>query len=286
MLQLFAKPVVESVQREVSDRVNRFKAKHGRSPGLAVVLVGEDPASVIYTTRKGEAAFSVGIHHETHRFSAEMSPSQVLAAVQKLNKDPKIDGILIQRPLPKQFDSEPTLYWVDPAKDVDCFHPTNVGKLSVGLPGLRSCTPMGIMKILEHYKIPVAGKRACVIGRSNIVGKPIAALLLEADATVLHCHSRTKDLASITRQAEILVVAAGKPGLIGKDHIAPGAVVIDVGIHRNSAGKVCGDVDAAEISGVASAFTPVPGGVGPMTIAMLLSNTVTAAEHREESQCA
>jgi methylenetetrahydrofolate dehydrogenase (NADP+) / methenyltetrahydrofolate cyclohydrolase len=281
MQQLLAKPVVEAVHLEVSDRVSRFKAKHGRAPGLAVVLVGDDPASVIYTTKKGQAAVAVGIHHETVEFSTQSSESEVIAAVRKLNLNPKIDGILVQRPIPKNFDAEASLYWVDPAKDVDCFHPINVGKLAAGLPGLRPCTPMGVMRILKHYGISVAGKTACVVGRSNIVGKPMAALLLEANATVLHCHSQTKDLMKLTRQAEILVVAAGKPGLVTADHVAKGAVVIDVGIHRNAAGKVCGDVDAAALAGIPSAITPVPGGVGPMTIAMLLANTVTAAEMRE-----
>lgn len=281
MLEILAKPAAEAVHREVAERANRFTQKAGRQPGLAVVLVGDDPASVIYTTKKGQAAVSVGIHHETVKFPASASPTEVFEAVQRLNNNPKIDGILIQRPLPKTFDPEAILHWVDPSKDVDSFHPTNVGRLSLGLPGLRPCTPLGVMKLFEHYKISVAGKNACVIGRSSIVGKPMAALLLEANATVIQVHSHTRNLAELSRQAEILVVAAGKPKLIRKEHVAQGAVVIDVGIHRDSNGKVCGDVDASSIKDWASALSPVPGGVGPMTIALLLSNTVLAAEMRK-----
>lgn len=281
MFQLLAKPVVAATQELLKKRVSVFTEKRGRAPGLAVVLVGTDPASVIYTTKKGQAALDIGMQHKTLSFPATVSSAEVYDAVQKLNEDPSVDGILIQRPVPSNFDSgfnsEALLHWVVPEKDVDSFHPINVGKLSLNLPGLRPCTPLGVMRLLEYYKIPVAGKKACVVGRSSIVGKPMATLLLNSDATVLHCHSKTKNLEDITRQAEILVVAAGKPALIQPEHVAPGTVVIDVGIHRNAQGKLCGDVHP-DVAQIASAMTPVPGGVGPMTIAMLLSNTVDAAE--------
>jgi methylenetetrahydrofolate dehydrogenase (NADP+)/methenyltetrahydrofolate cyclohydrolase len=280
MLQLSAKPVVESLERSIQQRIDQLKKKTGRAPGLAVVLVGEDPASVIYTTKKTATADRLGMFHCSIKFPASVSPAEVRKKVDELNADPKIDGILIQRPLPPQFDPVDTLLWVEPDKDVDSFHPLNSGRITQGMRGLRPCTLLGVMKILEHYKIPLAGKTACVIGRSAIVGKPMAALLLEADATVIHCHSRTRDMARLTRQAEILVVAAGKPLLVDASHVAPGAVVVDVGIHRLPTGKLCGDVDYESVAKVASALTPVPGGVGPMTITMLMHNTVQAAETR------
>ncbi|MDR3605882.1 MAG: bifunctional 5,10-methylenetetrahydrofolate dehydrogenase/5,10-methenyltetrahydrofolate cyclohydrolase [Oligoflexia bacterium] len=280
MLQILAKPVVEATHAKVKARAEAFTARTGRKPRLAVVLVGEDPASVIYTRRKGEAALSVGLEHETINFPASATPEEVRAAIQMLNEDSKVDGILIQRPLPKSFREEEVLYWVAPEKDVDAFHPINTGRLTLGLPTFAPCTPAGVMELLQYYKISVAGKNACIIGRSSIVGKPMASLLLQANATVFHCHSRTADLAAISRQADIVVAAIGKPEFIGAAHVREGAVVIDVGINRRADGKIVGDVAYAEVAAKASAITPVPGGVGPMTIAMLLQNTVWAAEQR------
>jgi methylenetetrahydrofolate dehydrogenase (NADP+)/methenyltetrahydrofolate cyclohydrolase len=252
----------------------------GRPPKLSVVLVGQDPASVIYTTKKGEAAAQAGMAHETITFPASATPAEVKSAVDRLNRDDSVDGILIQRPLPKSFREEEVLYWVSPEKDVDAFHPENLGRMVLGLPCFRPCTPAGVMEILKFNQIDPAGKLACVVGRSSIVGKPMAALLLQANATVIQAHSRTPDLASLTRQADLLVVAAGKAALIGAEHVKPGSVVIDVGIHRTSEGKVVGDVRFDEVAAKVSAITPVPGGVGPTTIALLLQNTVLAAERR------
>jgi len=277
---LLGKPVAEKIYADVRQRAEIFLTRTGRAPHLAVVLVGEDPASVIYTTKKGEMATSLGLDNQAIRLPSTSTPAEVKAVIDRLNADPTVDGILIQRPLPKGFSEEEVLYWVDPAKDVDAFHPANTGRLALGLPAFRPCTPAGIMEILSHYGINPAGKIACVVGRSSIVGKPMAALLLQADATVLHCHSKTPDLAAITRQADILIVAAGKKGLIKADHVKPGAVVIDVGIHRVGEKKVAGDVLYDEVAPKCSAITPVPGGVGPMTIAILLQNTVWAAERR------
>lgn len=280
MLSLLAKPVLEQVHQDIMDRTKAFSARHRRTPRLAVVLVGDDPASVIYTRKKGETAVKLGMEHESIVFPATATPQEVYAAVQKLNQDPAVDGILIQRPLPKSFKEEEVLFWVAPEKDVDAFHPINTGKLSLGLPCFAPCTPAGVMEILKFYKINPSGKLACVIGRSSIVGKPMAALLLQANATVLHCHSRTPDLPAIARQADILVAAIGKPEFVDGSFIKDGAVVIDVGINRLPSGKVVGDVKFSEAAQKAGAVTPVPGGVGPMTIGILLQNTVLAAEMR------
>jgi methylenetetrahydrofolate dehydrogenase (NADP+) / methenyltetrahydrofolate cyclohydrolase len=280
MLPLLAKPVTETLHARTRARVEEFQAATGRKPKLSVVLVGDHAASVIYTRRKGEAARDVGMEHETIVFSATATPEEVRAVIARLNADPAVDGILIQRPLPSGFREEDVLYWVAPEKDVDAFHPVNAGRLLLGLPCFAPCTPAGVMEILKHYGISPAGKLAAVVGRSSIVGKPMAALLLQANATVLHCHSRTPDLGAITRQADLVVVAVGKAGTLRGEHVKRGAVVIDVGINRTAEGKVVGDADYASVSEVASAVTPVPGGVGPMTIAILLQNTVWAAEQR------
>lgn len=280
---LLAKPVAESLRTQVQQRVIAFKEKHGRTPKLSVILVGDDPASVIYTTRKGEAAHAVGMEHETLNFPATATPTEVHAAVQRLNQDPRVDGILIQRPgggLPGAFKEEDVLYWVAPEKDVDAFHPENLGRLSLGLPTFAACTPAGVMELLKFYGISPAGKLACVIGRSSIVGKPMAMLLLQANATVLQTHSKTPDLRSISRQADIVVAAIGKPEFVDSSYLKDGAVVIDVGINRKADGKVVGDADFQDCQKKASAITPVPGGVGPMTIMMLLKNTILAAEMR------
>lgn len=279
---LSSKPVIEKMEVALRERIQKFHARAKRFPKLSVILVGGDPASVIYTTNKGNRAVSLGMEHESIHLPGTASAQEVLKEVRRLNQDRSVDGILIQRPLPTSggFREEEVVYWVSPEKDVDAFHPENAGRLALGLPCFLPCTPAGVMKILDHYDISVAGKTACVIGRSSIVGKPMAALLLRANATVIQAHSQTLDLVSMTRQADILVVAAGKIGLIGREHIKPGAVVVDVGIHRNDEGKIVGDVRAHEMPDVASAFTPVPGGVGPMTIAVLMKNTVLAAEKR------
>ncbi len=283
MILLSAKPVTEALSIKTRARVDAFRAKHGRAPKLVVVLVGEDPASVIYTTHKGKAATAAGMEHETVKLAATSSAADVRAVVKKLDADPNVDGILIQRPLPPSFREEEVVYWISPAKDVDAFHPENTGKLSLGLPCLQPCTPSGIVAMLDHYKIHLRGKLACVIGRSSIVGKPMAALLLRRDMTILHCHSKTPNLAAISSQADVVVAAIGKAELIGPEHIKEGAVVVDVGMNRLATGKLVGDVAFDAVSGKASAITPVPGGVGPMTIAWLLQNTVQAAEMREKA---
>lgn len=280
MLSLIAKPVVEKLHEEIRERVRAFTARTGRAPRLSVVLVGEDPASVIYTRRKGEAAVKVGMEHETIRLPATARPDEVRGVVHRLNGSPEVDGILVQRPLPAGFQEEEVLYWVTPEKDVDAFHPANAGRLLLGLPCFQPCTPAGIMEILRHYGIDPSGKIACVIGRSSIVGKPMAALLLQANATVLHCHSRTPRLPELSRQADLVIAAIGKPRIIGPGHIRDGATVIDVGMNRLDSGKLVGDVDFEAVQSKAAAITPVPGGVGPMTIAVLLKNTVWAAERR------
>lgn len=283
MKSLLGKPVAESIQNEVKERALRFTQKNGYPPKLVVVLVGEDPASVIYTRKKGEMALSLGLAHETLCLPTTISPEKMKGLVSQLNQDPKVHGILIQRPLPKAIKEEEVLFWISPEKDVDAFHPLNAGKLFLGLPGLQPCTPAGIMELLKYYKIYPAGKLACIIGRSSIVGKPMASLLLKANATVIQCHSQTSDLKSITRQADLLVVAAGRPGLVDASYVKKRAVVIDVGIHRNSNGKISGDVIHDEVAAVASAITPVPGGIGPMTIALLMKNTLAAAESLSSS---
>ncbi len=280
MIELKAKPLAEKIRAEVAEKAARFIKKAGRAPKLVVMIVGEDPASVIYTSKKAETANSLGFLSEVLRFSANASPQEVKLKVDSLNSDDTVDGILIQRPLPGQFSESEVLTWVAAEKDVDGFHPLNVGKLSLGLPSLVPCTPLGIMKLLEHFKIDVRGKLACVIGRSATVGKPMAKLLLNANASVIQVHSQTQNLASLSKQAEILVVAAGKPKMITKDFVKPGAVVVDVGIHRNPSGVIFGDCDFASVASVAQALTPVPGGVGPMTIAILMQNTLEAAARR------
>ncbi|WP_104990717.1 bifunctional methylenetetrahydrofolate dehydrogenase/methenyltetrahydrofolate cyclohydrolase FolD [Deinococcus sp. NW-56] len=254
-----------------------------RPPGLAIVRLGDDPASVSYVRGKDRKAREVGLRSTVHALSESTSQADLLALIAELNAAPDVDGILVQLPLPPHIDEAAVLRAVNPAKDVDGFHPVNVGELWSGRPGLLPCTPAGVMFLLEHYGIPVRGRRAAVVGRSAIVGRPMAALLLAADATVTLAHSRTPDLGAVTREAEVLVVAAGRPHLITPEMVRPGAAVVDVGINRvvdgSGASHLTGDVhpDVAEVAG---ALTPVPGGVGPMTIAALLANTVTAAERR------
>jgi methylenetetrahydrofolate dehydrogenase (NADP+)/methenyltetrahydrofolate cyclohydrolase len=249
-------------------------------PGLAVVLVGDDPASAVYVRTKDRAAVAAGIAVTTIRLPAETSEAALLAEVARLNADPAVDGILVQLPLPHGIRTEAVIDLVDPAKDVDGFHPHNVGLLAVGRPALIPCTPLGVMKLLEAAGISPSGRRALVLGRSSIVGRPLVGLLLAADATVTVAHSRTRDLAAECRRAEILVAAVGRAEMVRGDWIAPGATVIDVGVNRLADGRLVGDVAFDECAAVAGAITPVPGGVGPMTIACLLENTVTAALRR------
>jgi methylenetetrahydrofolate dehydrogenase (NADP+) / methenyltetrahydrofolate cyclohydrolase len=281
MITLVAQPVTTSIKKRLAERVENFVKQKKRQPSLSVVLVGNDPASVIYTTKKGEAATSLGLKHQTLVLPENSKPSEVKATIERLNQNPAVDGILLQRPLPKGFIESEVIEWIAPEKDVDAFHPLNVGRLFAGNPLFVPCTPKGVMVLLEHYGINPAGKVACVVGRSSIVGKPLTALLLQAHATTIQCHSKTPELKNLTKLAEILVVAAGKPGLIDASYVKNGAVVVDVGIHRNLQGKIVGDVKYDEVSGKVSAITPVPGGVGPMTITMLLENTILAAERRE-----
>ncbi len=249
-------------------------------PGLAVILLGDDPASAIYIRNKDRAAKAVGIAAHTMLLPADTSEELLLTRIARLNADPAIDGILVQLPLPAHISQQAAIEAVDPDKDVDGFHPLNAGLLASGRPGLVPCTPLGVMKLLAEVGVPLAGARALVLGRSSIVGRPMAALLLAANATVTVAHSQTRDLAAECRRADVLVAAIGKPEMVRGDWIAPGAVLIDVGINRLPDGRLVGDVAFAEARVVAAAITPVPGGVGPMTIACLLENTVTAALRR------
>jgi len=253
-------------------------AAHGRQPGLAVILVGDNPASRVYVRNKIKACAEAGIHSELFELSESVPEAQVLERIRALNADPRIHGILVQLPLPKQVSEAKVLDTIAMEKDVDGFHVQNVGSLVVGKPGFAPCTPAGCMAMLDHIGVPLEGKEAVVVGRSNIVGKPMAMLLLQRSATVTICTSRTRDLAAHTRRADILVVATGKPRLVTGSMIKPGAVVIDVGINRMPDGKLAGDVEFESAREVAGWITPVPGGVGPMTITMLLSNTVQSAE--------
>ena len=252
-----------------------------RRPGLAVILVGDDPASRVYVTGKEKDCAQCGFLSFEHKLEASITQEELMALVERLNHDDAVDGMLCQLPLPRHLDEEAVLNAIDPDKDVDCFHPVNVGRLSIGAPVFLPCTPAGVMEMLKEYGISPAGKRCVVLGRSNIVGKPMAMLLTQADGTVTVCHSRTPDLAEITRQADILVSAVGRVGLITADMVKEGAVVIDVAMNRNDAGKLCGDVDFAAVAEKASYITPVPGGVGPMTRAMLMANILTAARCHE-----
>jgi methylenetetrahydrofolate dehydrogenase (NADP+)/methenyltetrahydrofolate cyclohydrolase len=275
---LDGKAVAAKVRGEVADQTKRFVERRGRPPGLAVVRVGDDPASQIYVRGKIKACQEVGFHSEEHHLPQVAATAEVLEVVRRLNQNPAIDGILVQLPLPKQVDEQAVLDAIAPEKDVDGFHLVNAGKLFTGRKGgIRACTPLGIMRLLAEGGCDPRGKKAVVIGRSNIVGKPMALLLLEADATVTLCHSRTADLEAEVRQADIVVAAVGRPGLVRGEWIKEGAYVIDVGMNRLPDGKLVGDVDFDAAKERAGAITPVPGGVGPMTIAMLLSNTLQAA---------
>lgn len=276
---LDGKLIRDQILNELVPRVEALKAR-GTPPGLAVVLVGNNPASEVYVKNKIAACEKVGIVSRKLTPPATITTEELLALIATLNADPAIHGILVQLPLPPQVDSGKVLDAIVPEKDVDGFHPVNSGKLLAGAPGLRPCTPSGVMELLKRYKIPIAGRRAVVVGRSDIVGKPMAILLLQQNATVTICHSRTSNLAEECRRADILVAAIGKAEMLGDEHIQPGAVVIDVGMNRID-GRLTGDVDPAAMARLSSAYTPVPGGVGPLTIAMLMSNTVEAAERSQ-----
>jgi methylenetetrahydrofolate dehydrogenase (NADP+) / methenyltetrahydrofolate cyclohydrolase len=277
---LDGKAIAEKVRADVRDGVARFTAAHGRPPGLDVVLVGEDAASIVYTRNKEKTSNDIGMRGRLHKLQADTTEAALLGLIAELNENDAIDGILVQLPLPKQIREHRVLDAVDPAKDVDGFHPVNAGLLAIGRPGLVPCTPRGCMRLLAEAAVPIAGARAVVIGRSNIVGKPMAQLLLMEHATVTIAHSRTRDLAAICRDADILVAAVGKAKLVQGDWVKPGAAVIDVGMNRNEEGKLVGDVDFAAAKERAAWITPVPGGVGPMTIATLLESTLRAAEAR------
>ena len=271
------KAIAASVRAEVKANVEQLSARTGIRPGLAVVLVGEDPASQIYVRNKEKAADEVGFLSHRINLPAETEEQELLAVVSRLNADLSVHGILVQLPLPKQIDSSKVIEAIDPGKDVDGLHPVNAGLLYTGGVGFIPCTPYGVLRMLDHEKVEIQGKHAVVVGRSNLVGKPAAMLLLSRHATVTLCHSRTEDLPSVVRSGDIVVAAAGKARMIRGSWIKPGAVVIDVGMNHDDQGKLCGDVAFDEAKEVAGAITPVPGGVGPMTIAMLLWNTYEAA---------
>ncbi len=292
---LDGKKLAESVRAEVAAGVSAFVAAHGRPPGLEVVLVGDDPASHVYTRNKQKASTEVGIRGKLHTLPAATTEAELLALLDGLNADEAVDGILVQLPLPSHIREQKVLDAVRPDKDVDGFHPINAGLLASGRPGLVPCTPRGAMKLLDLAAVKLQGARAVVVGRSNIVGKPMAQLLLAAHATVTIAHSRTKDLAAVCREADVLVVAVGKAELVRADWVKPGAVVIDVGMNRiivaggpneTQRTKLVGDVSYAEVAEIAGAITPVPGGVGPMTIACLLENTLVAATQRFSAKVA
>ncbi|MPY99193.1 MAG: bifunctional methylenetetrahydrofolate dehydrogenase/methenyltetrahydrofolate cyclohydrolase FolD [Actinophytocola sp.] len=269
----------KAVARLVGDRTAREVTELPDTPGLATVLVGEDPASAVYVNNKRKQCVQAGMLDLHQHLPGDINQRALATTLAELNADPRVTGILLQLPLPDHLDAAPLIARIDPDKDVDGLTTLSAGRLAQGAAGLRPCTPSGVIELLDAYEIPIEGAHAVVVGRSELVGKPLAQLLLQRNATVTICHSRTRDLTAVTRQADILVAAAGVPGLIGADAIAPGATVIDVGIHRTDDG-LRGDVDFAAAKEVAGAITPVPGGVGPMTIAMLLQNTVTAAAAR------
>jgi methylenetetrahydrofolate dehydrogenase (NADP+) / methenyltetrahydrofolate cyclohydrolase len=269
--------IAQDIRNEVRQSALALKEQKGIVPGLAVVLVGEDPASQIYVGKKAKACAEVGFFSREYKLPAETDEEKLLKIIKKLNKDKLIHGILVQLPLPKHISTEKIIAAIDPHKDVDGFHPYNVGGLVTGTPLFVPCTPRGIMELIARTGIDLKGKEAVVVGRSNIVGKPIALLLLAQHATVTICHSRTKDLPAVTRRADILIAAVGKAHMIKADMVKDGVIVIDVGVNRLKNGKLAGDVDFDEVAPKASFITPVPGGVGPMTIAMLMKNTLDAA---------
>lgn len=283
---LDGKTVANALQEEIAGRVEQFKSETGITPCLAAVLVGEDPASQVYVRNKERACEKVGMASELFRMPEDISQQDLLALVNQLNQDDNVSGILVQLPLPKHLDASEVLDAIDPKKDVDCFHPSNVGLLSQGRPNFLPCTPHGVVQILKHFDLPTAGKNVCILGRSDIVGKPLALMLMQrtsetcgpdyANATVTVCHSRTPNLKELTAQADILVAAIGVAKFVTADMVKPGAIVVDVGINRTDEG-LCGDVDYDALLEVAGAVTPVPGGVGRLTVTMLMENTLKAA---------
>ncbi|MBR2346970.1 MAG: bifunctional methylenetetrahydrofolate dehydrogenase/methenyltetrahydrofolate cyclohydrolase FolD [Clostridia bacterium] len=277
------KEISATIRSEIKEATERLVAESGVRPGLAVIIVGEDPASQVYVRNKKRACDEVGFYSESYELPENTTQEELNALVDRLNKDDKIHGILCQLPLPKHLDENEVIMRIDPKKDVDAFHPENVGKIMIGDYSFLPCTPAGVMALLERSGIDVCGKECVVVGRSNIVGKPQAMLLLHANGTVTICHSRTKNLAEVCRRADILVAAIGKADFFTGDMIKDGAVVIDVGMNRRADGKLTGDVDFASVEPKASYITPVPGGVGPMTITMLMQNTLTAAKNTVKS---
>jgi len=274
------KSLANKVQSTVTAEVEKLKQEKNIVPGLAVILVGDDPASHAYVKMKAKACEKVGFYSITHNMPDSISQDEIIGTIQMMNDNPRIDGILVQLPLPKHIDTDKILEVIDPKKDVDGFHAYNVGRLVTGLDSFVACTPLGVMKMFEEYNIELRGKDVCVVGASNIVGKPMASLLLNAEATVTITHIYTKDLKAHTSRADIVVVGVGVPGLIKEDMVKEGAIVIDIGINRIEDGSLVGDVDFKNVSPKCSYITPVPGGVGPMTIAMLLSNTLKSAKAR------
>ena len=282
------KAAAAELRAGIAVEVAKFRVEKGRAPGLAVVLVGEDPASAVYVRNKGKATIEAGMESFEHKLPADTSEAELLALVERLNADPAVDGILVQLPLPAHIDADRVLTGIDPDKDVDGFHPVNAGRLAIGLDGFVPCTPLGCLKLLRAELGDLSSKEAVVIGRSNIVGKPMAILLLAEHCTVTIAHSRTRDLPDVVRRADIVVAAVGRPEMVQGDWLKPGATVIDVGINRVPAAdgksKLAGDVDFASAIQVAGAITPVPGGVGPMTIACLIRNTMVSAARRDSYQ--
>jgi methylenetetrahydrofolate dehydrogenase (NADP+)/methenyltetrahydrofolate cyclohydrolase len=276
------KEIVDNVRQQIKQEVQDLAAK-GVQPGLVVVLVGDDAASAVYVKNKIKSCEAAGIYSEAHRLPAETTQAELLNLIARLNRDDKINGILVQLPLPKHIDEDTVIDAIAVEKDVDCFHPINVGNLMIGKESFLPCTPSGIIAVLKHLNLPIAGKHAVVIGRSNIVGKPMAMLLLRENATVTICHSKTPNMEEITKQADILVVAVGRAQMVNRSYVKPGAVVIDVGMNRLDTGKLVGDVDFDDVAEVAGYLTPVPGCVGPMTITMLLRNTLEAAKKANAS---
>ena len=274
------KAVAAALRLRVAERAAAFAARAGRPPGLDVVLVGEDPASQVYVRNKGRACEEAGMRSAIHRLPADTTQDALSALLDRLMADEAVDGVLVQLPLPAHLDERAVLARIEPSKDVDGFHPANVGALWLGREALVPCTPWGCVRLLDHAGVKLEGARAVIVGRSNIVGKPMAALLIQRSATVTVAHSRTRDLAELCAEADVLISAVGRAKLVGADWVKPGAAVIDVGINRDAEGKLVGDVDFAAVAPKAGAITPVPGGVGPMTIACLLENTVRAAWRR------
>ncbi len=272
------KLVSSEVRRNITEEIKAFKDETGVTPGLAVILVGNNPASAVYVRNKHKACLEVGINSYEITMPEETTEGELLEKIAELNNDENVHGILVQLPLPKHISEDNVINSISPKKDVDAFHPENVGKIVIGKYDFLPCTPAGIMELLHFYNVDICGKECVVIGRSNIVGKPMALLLLAENGTVTVCHSRTRELSEVTKRADVLVVAIGRANFVSADMVKPGAVVIDVGINRLPDGRLCGDVDYNSVEPVASMITPVPGGVGPMTITMLLKNTLTAAK--------